>query len=96
MIDRYGIKSPPADKDKFMFQWEVSENNEYAKFYATHQNLRSGKKFNDASRLNIKNLAKSTLTLLDKNMVNFKTYSDLSIPIKSNMKSTDGTPIIFN
>ena len=45
---------------------------------------------------NIKNLAKSTLTLLDKNMVNFKTYSDLSIPIKSNMKSTDGTPIIFN
>ena len=36
----YGIKTPPKEKHKFMIQWEVSQNNDFASVYATHQQLR--------------------------------------------------------
>jgi len=95
-IDRYGIKNPPLNKTKFMFQWEVSENNEFASYYATHQLRRNHKKFNEAAEIKLENLHESTKAIFKTHNVNFKTYLDLKIPIHNKLKSKDGTPIIFN
>ena len=95
-IDRHGIKNPPLNKNKFMFQWEVSENNEFANYYATHQLSRNHEKFNEAAEIKLENLAESTKAIFKTHNVNFKTYLDLKIPIHNKLKSKDGTPIIFN
>jgi ectoine hydroxylase-related dioxygenase (phytanoyl-CoA dioxygenase family) len=94
-IDKFGIKNQPRDKRKFMFQWEVSENNEFAKFYATHQSNRVYTRYKEASKISIDDFSNSSRSLFDSNNINIKSYSDLKIAIKDNLKSKDGTPIIF-
>jgi len=94
-IDKFGIKNPPDNKRKFMLQWEVSENNEFAKIYATHQLKRSEKSYNDASKITLDKFHPSSRSLLDSNKIKIKSYLDLKIPIEDNLKSKDGTPIIF-
>ena len=94
-IDKFGIKNQPSDKRKFMFQWEVSENNEFAKFYATHQSKRVYKRYKDASKISIDDFSNSSRLLFNSNNINIKSYSDLKIAINENLKSKDGTPIIF-
>lgn len=94
-IDKFGIKNQPSDKRKFMFQWEVSENNEFAKFYATHQSKRVYKRYKDASKISMDDFSNSSRLLFNLNNINIKSYSDLKIAINDNLKSKDGTPIIF-
>lgn len=94
-IDRFGIENPPSDKRKFMFQWEVSENNEFAKFYATHQSRRQSQKFQEASKHVLEDYSNSLKDLFQSNNINIKSYSDLKIPINDTIKAKDGTPIIF-
>lgn len=94
-IDKFGIKNPPDNKRKFMFQWEVSENNEFAKIYATHQLKRVEKSYKNASKITLNKFHPSSRTLFDSNNINIRSYLDLKIPIEDNLKSRDGTPIIF-
>ena len=95
-INRYGIQNPPRDKRKFMFQWEVSENNEFARYYATHKFRESNKNSHDANKFNIEDYSTSSKSLFKSNKINIKTFSDLNILEVDNLKSSDGTPIIFN
>ena len=94
-IDSFGIKNQPVDKRKFMFQWEVSENNEFAKFYATHQSKMSQKRYQDASKITLEDFSSSSQAIFHSNNINVKSYSDLKTPILDDLKSKDGTPIIF-
>jgi hypothetical protein len=81
-IEGYGIENPPADKRKFMFQWEVSENNEFAKFYATHQSKRPANKFQEATNISISDFNASSQKLFQENGVNLVPYSKISLEKK--------------
>jgi len=96
----FGIKNPPEDKEKFMVQWEVSVNNEFARIYATHQQRRGsvGKNehFAEADKFTLDDFHESTRKIINENSCNVKSYRDLAMSIETNnLKSKDGTPIVF-
>ena len=94
-IDRYGILDQPRNKRKFMIQWEVAENNEFAAFYATHKFKLYHEKSHDSTKYNLEDYPDSSKNIFESNKICIKTFSDLKIPIDGNIKSKDGTPIIF-
>ena len=99
-IDGFGVENPPGDKRKFMLQWEVSQNNEFAPVYATHQTKRGEVmghgEFYESNQYSFEQYSQSTRAIIESNGVNFKLYKDLCISTEANnLKSADGTPIVF-
>jgi len=100
-IDAYGIKNPPLDKRKFMLQWEISENNEFAEVYSVHQTKKgeaagSGQFF-EANQYDFDDYHETTIELIKENNVNFVKYLDLSVSAETNnLRSKKGTPIVFS
>lgn len=99
-IHTFGIENPPKDKRKFMVQWEVSPNNEFAKIYATHQQLRGVLEkqtlFVEANKFSVNNYSESTKKLIKTNGVTVKSYKELSMSVEANnIKAKDGTPIVL-
>jgi hypothetical protein len=100
-IDSYGIENPPKERHKFMIQWEVSQNNDFASVYATHQQLRALSQknglFKESSEVDFSNnFPTSTLDLIESNNCNVVSYSEISKNIETNNYfAEDGTPIQF-
>lgn len=100
-IDSYGIKNPPKEKHKFMIQWEVSQNNDFASVYATHQQLRglNDKKglFKESNNAVFPDgFPETTLDLIRDNKCNVVSYREIKKNIETNnYRAKDGTPIEF-
>lgn len=98
-IYSYGIKTPPKEKHKFMIQWEVSQNNDFASVYATHQQLRGLSQKNGLFKESNdvvfpKDFPRSTLDLIESNNCNVVGYSEIIKNIETNnYRAEDGTPI---
>lgn len=78
-IDGYGIENPPVDKRKFMFQWEVGENNKFAKIYAKHQSEKQEYMYKEAAAISLEDFHDSTKSIIQSNNINLKGYSDLKL-----------------
>lgn len=80
-IAGYGIQNPPDDKRKFMFQWEVGENNEFAKLYSTNQSEKQEYMYKEAVGISLEDLHDSTKSIIHSNNINIniKTYSELKL-----------------
>jgi len=78
-IDGYGIESPPDEKRKFMFQWEVAENNEFANLYANHQSQKQEDIYKESTETSLEDFHDSTKSIIHSNNINIKGYSELKL-----------------